>query len=489
MKKIAIVGGGVAGLAAAHLLEEARQEGRNIDYVLFEKEDRLGGQLLTEKVDGFTIEAGPDCFISHKPQVIKMADKLGFSDQLLGSNDASKRTYVFSGGKLHKLPDGMLIMIPSKILPFAMSPLISWPGKIRMLMDLFIPKKTDDREESVTEFVTRRLGGEALDRIAEPLIAGIHGGDPDKMSINGMASMLKMEQDHGSLIRAMLAARKRPPGAPKDWKPGQASYVGNARVRQTFFMTFKNGMQELPERLIESCDSSKLLTGKTVTNIEKRSGGGYLISVEGMEPFEADAVIIATLAHVTAGLTKAIEPALSELVGSIKHSSSATVSLGYRKAAVADKLDGFGFVVPTSEKRKIMAATYSSSKWSFRTPDDDHVLIRAFVGGALNQQLVELDDGEMLGVVLEEIRDILGVGEKPVVSRIYRWFSGMPQYNVGHQSKVAKIMELAAGHEGLCLAGAAYNGVGVPDCTKSGLTAAEKALEFLKEPALLETRN
>ncbi|MHB0976502.1 MAG: protoporphyrinogen oxidase [Candidatus Aquicultorales bacterium] len=480
MRKVVIIGGGVTGLSAAHAIQEARNNGEEVDYLLVERDNRLGGKIFTEKVDGYTVEAGPDCFISHKPQVIQMADKLDFSEELLGANEAVKRTYVLSGGRLHQLPEGMLIMIPSKIIPFALSPLISWPGKARMLLDLVIPKKKDDKEETVTEFVTRRLGKEALDKIAEPLIAGIHAGDPDTMSINGMQMMLKMEQDHGSLIKAMLAARKRPPGAPKDWKKGQASYVGKAKVKQTFFMTFKEGTQYLTDRLAATCNPEKLVTGKNVTKLEKRPQGGYTVTIEGMEPVAADAVIVATLADTAAKLMKDIDRDAHEMLASIPHIDSATVSLGYKKSDIEGKVDGFGFVVPQKEKRKIMAATYSSIKWDFRTPDEDHVLIRAFVGGAKNQHLVRMDDDEMLKIVLGELKDVLKLDAEPDLVKIYRWFDGMPQYNVGHRAKVAKIMEKVSAHDGLQLCGGAYHGVGIPDCCKGGLTAGEKAVDFLK---------
>lgn len=479
MKRVAIIGGGVTGLSAAHALEEAKRSGSDVDYVLLEKADRLGGVIKTDKIGGFTIDGGPDCFISHKQAVIDMADKLDFSDHLMGTNDAAKRTYVLSGGKLHKLPDGMLIMIPSKILPFAMSPLISWPGKARMLMDLFIPKKKDDREETVAEFVIRRLGKEALDKIAEPLIAGVHGCDPYKMSINGQAMILRMEQEHGSLIRAMLASRKRPPGAPKDWKPGTVSYVGKAKVPQTFFMTFKDGMQELTDRIAATCDPEKLHTGVRVDRVERLPGGGYRLRLDGSEPIDASAVIVATLADSAEKLLEGIDAELTELLGTIPNAASATISLGYRKSDVEGKFDGFGMVIPTSEGRKIMACTYSSIKWNHRVPDDEHVLVRTFIGGAHNQHLVELGDEEMLDLVLAEMRDIYGITAEPVVSKIYRWPAAMPQYNLGHQSRVQKIMELASRYEGLYLAGGSYNGVGVPDCVKSGLESAKKALEYL----------
>lgn len=473
MKKVIVVGGGITGLSAAYTLQKAVESGEQVDYLLIEKDDRLGGKIITEKIDGFTIEGGPDCFLSEKPWVGQMAEKLGIADRLMGSNEASKRTFVFADGKLHKLPDGLMGLVPTKLVPFALSPLISWPGKIRMAFDLVIPQKKTDEDETLGSFVTRRLGKEALDKIAEPLIGGIHAGDPDQMSLKAsFPRFIQMERKYGSLLKAMLAARKNAP-KPKPPEPG--------KVQKTFFMTFVGGMGELVDKIVENLDKSKIMTGKTVKNIKKTPAGKYMVDIEGLEPLEADAVIVTTPAHHAAEIVKEFDPVLSENLAGIPQATSATVNLAFKRSDVQGSVEAFGFIVPISEKRKIKAATYSSTKWNHRTPNDDYVLIRAFVGGATNQELVFQEDDRLLEMVLGELREIIGLTARPVMHKIYRWVNGMPQYTVGHLDRVANIEARTASNKGFYVVGASYKAVGVGDCINVGSQAAEHALAYVKE--------
>jgi len=468
MKKVVIIGGGITGLSAAYTVQKAQEAGEQVDYLLIEKENRLGGKIITEKIDGFTVEGGPDCFLSEKPWIGQMAEKLGIADRMIGSNEASKRTYVFADGKLHKLPDGLMGLVPTKIVPFALSPLISWPGKIRMAFDFIIPQKKIDEDETLGSFVTRRLGKEALDKIAEPLIGGIHAGDPDQMSLKAsFPRFIQMEQKYGSLIRAMLAGRRNMP-KPKPPVPGQ--------VQKTFFMTFVDGMNELPEKIVENLNKSKILTGKTVKNIVKTASGRYKVDIEGMDPVEADAVILTTPAHKAAEIVGTFDTALAENLAGIPLATSATVNLAFKRSDVSKSLEAFGFIVPISEKRKIKAATYSSTKWNHRTPNDDYVLIRAFVGGARNQELVFQDDDKLLEMVLVELKDIIGLTARPVMTKIYRWVNGMPQYTVGHLERVANIEARVLANPGFYVVGGSYKGVGVGDCMNAGAQAADKAI-------------
>lgn len=469
MKKVIIIGGGITGLSAAYRLQKAAESGEQVDYLLIEKDNRLGGKILSEKIDGFTVEGGPDCFLSEKPWVAQLAQELGIEDRVIGSNEASKRTYVYANRRLHKLPDGLMGLVPTKLVPFALSPLISWPGKIRMAFDLLIPKKTTDEDETLGSFVTRRLGKEALDKIAEPLIGGIHAGDPDQMSLKAsFPRFIQMEQKHGSLLKAMLAARKNAP-KPKPPEPGKAP--------KTFFMTFVDGMGELTQKLASRLDSSKIMMGKTVTGINK-SGEKYMVSVEGMDSLEADAVILTAPAHQAAQIVKELDQIMSENLAGIPQATSATVNLAFKRSDVKETLEAFGFIVPISEKRKVKAGTYSSTKWNHRTPSDDYVLIRAFVGGARNQELVYQDDEALLKMVLDELQDIIGLQAQPVMHKIYRWLQGMPQYTVGHLERVDQIEARQAANPGLYVVGGCYRGVGVPDCVNVGTQAAEKALAY-----------
>ncbi len=472
MKKVVVIGGGITGLSAAYILQKARESGEKIDYLLVEKDSRLGGKILTEKIDGYIVEGGPDCFLSEKPWVAQMARELGIEHRLMGSNEASKRTYVYADRRLNKLPDGLMGLVPTKLIPFAFSPLISWPGKIRMAFDLFIPPNRTGEDETLGSFVTRRLGKEALDKIAEPLIGGIHAGDPDQMSLKAsFPRFIQMEQKYGSLIRAMLAARKNTP-KPKPAEPGKA--------QKTFFMTFIGGMGELTDTITEKLDKSKVLTGKTVTKVEKGPGEKYTVYIDGLEPIEADAVILTAPAHEAAEIVREFDKVMADNLAGIPQATSATVNLAFRRSDIHKPLDAFGFIVPISEKRKIKATTYSSSKWYYRTPGDDYVLIRAFVGGAKNQELVFQDDESMLKMVLNELRDIVGLTAQPVMYKIYRWVKGMPQYTVGHLERVANIEARTAANPGFYVVGGSYRGVGIGDCINVGSQAAEKTLAYLQ---------
>ncbi|HWI55403.1 MAG TPA: protoporphyrinogen oxidase [Desulfobacteria bacterium] len=472
MKRVVVIGGGITGLSAAYAIHQARESGQEVDYVLVEKENRLGGKILTEKIDGYVVEGGPDCFLAEKPWAIQMAEKVGIADEIIPSNEASKRTYVFADGRLHQLPDGLMGLVPTKIVPFALSPLISWPGKIRMALDWFIPKKASNEDETLGSFVKRRLGQEALDKIAEPLIGGIHAGDPDQMSlVASFPRFIQMEQKYGSLLKAMLAARKNAP-QPKPQEPGE--------LNKTFFMTFKGGMAQLADAVASKLDKSKIFNGKPVTSVSKRQDGGYLVSIKDGEPIEADSVIITAPAHLAAEMVDGLDEVMAENLSGIPQATSATVNLAFKRSDVHKTLEAFGFIVPISEKRKIKAGTYSSTKWDFRTPSDDYVLIRAFVGGAMNQELVFQDDESMLNMVMGELKDIIGITAKPVMHKIYRWVKGMPQYTVGHLERIKNIEERQAANPGIYIVGGSYKGVGVPDCINVGTQAAELALQYMK---------
>ncbi|GAW29166.1 protoporphyrinogen oxidase [Carboxydocella sp. ULO1] len=470
MKKVVIIGGGITGLAAAYTLGKKGQG--QVDYLLIEREKRLGGKIATDKVDGFVIEGGPDCFLSEKPQVAQLSAELGIEEQLLPSHEASKGTYVFSGGRLHKLPEGLMLMVPTKIVPFALSSLISWPGKIRMGMDLFIPPRQSDEDESLASFVTRRLGREALEKIAEPLIGGIHAGDPEKMSLKAsFPRFLDMEKKYGSLIKAMLAARRH---------KAPVQYLANGKIEKTYFMSFKEGMGQLVEAVASKLDPAKIWLGQEVKGIKRQADGKYLVELADKEPVIADAIILATPANAAAELTAELDREISQLLQGIPFVSSATVSLAYRKGDVKQDLNSFGFVIPRVEGRKIMAATYSSTKWyGHRTPGEEYVLLRAFVGGPASQELVLLDDERMISMVRAELREIMGLTAEPVLTRVYRWVKGMPQYVLGHLERIKALEEKTAQYQGLQIVGGSYRGVGIGNCVGEGWNAAENILKQL----------
>lgn len=476
MKRVVIIGGGIAGLAAAYSLREHQKPGdRDYEVIILEKNDRVGGNIRTEKADGFIIEGGPDCFLSEKPWAMELCKRIGLGDELLTTNEENRRTFVLSGGRLHDLPEGVILMVPTKILPLATSSLISMSGKIRMAMELFIPKRKDKGDETLGSFVRRRLGQEALDKIAEPLVAGVHAGDPETMSIRAsFPKFVQLEEEYGSLIRGMLKrmellkkTRKAPP-------------AGAEKKKVTMFMTLKNGLGILIDSLTSRLDGFKdthIRKGVRVSGISKK-GALYEIALEGEPSITADAVVVAAPAYSASALLSGLDSDLAQKLLTIPYVSTATVSIAFKKKEIRHPLNGFGFVVPKTEGRKIMAATWTSVKFKYRSPEDS-VLIRCFVGGSKNAELVSLNDGEMVGMVRAELKEIMGVDAEPVLARVYRWRNSMPQYTIGHEERIAAIEEKVAHYPGLYITGSAYHGIGISDSVRNGEVVAKKILHYL----------
>ncbi|UCD71161.1 MAG: protoporphyrinogen oxidase [Syntrophobacterales bacterium] len=473
-----IIGGGISGLSAAYYLHrELSRSALDIEVVLIEKGKRFGGCIVTEKADGFIIEGGPDCFLSEKPWAIQLCEDLGLGDRLLCTNEENRRVFILSGGKLHDLPEGFMLMIPTSFTPFLKSSLISLPGKFRMAMDLFLPRKRSAKEESLAQFVRRRLGTEALEKIAEPLVAGIHAGTPETMSLmSTFPRFLQLEEEYRSLIRGMLARRRM----------AREFAQRRSGPKRTMFMTLLDGMMELTDALKARLDGRSLLSDKKVIRINRPRNNAslnnftYEVHCEGGETLGADCVILATPVTVTAELLQALDWTLSEVLFSISSVSTATISLVYRQAEIHHPLDGFGFVIPRAEKRKIMASTWTSVKFSHRSPPDSF-LLRAFVGGAQNEDLLEMDDDVIINMVRKELKDIMGITADPILTRLYRWDKSMPQYRLGHAEILSRLEERLLRHPGLYLTGCAYRGIGISDCIHDGKLTAEKALRFLKK--------
>ncbi len=459
--------------AAYYLQQEVARSKFDIEVILIEKENRFGGCIVTEEVDGFIIEGGPDCFLAEKPWAIQLCEELGMGDRLLSTNEENRRVFILSRGKLHELPEGFMLMVPTSFTPFLRSSLISLPGKLRMAMDLFLPKKRTDEEESLARFVRRRLGKEALEKIAEPLVAGIHAGTPESMSLSStFPRFIQLEEAYRSLILGMLARRRT------------AAKLARrcSGPKRTMFMSLWNGMMELTDAIKVGLDENSLLPNEKVVRINRlgeTSSTPYEVRLEGGEIMRADSVILATPTYVTAELLQELAGPLSEVLLSIPYVSTAVISLVYRGSEIHHPLDGFGFVIPRAEGRKIMASTWTSVKFAHRSPPDS-VHLRIFVGGARNENLVDLDDEEMLQVVREELVDIMGITARPILTRIYRWHKSMPQYTLGHAQKLSRLEEVLLGYPGLYLTGCAYRGIGIGDCIHDGQLTAERVLRFLE---------
>jgi len=500
--RIVVVGGGMTGLGAARTLEDARAADPSIDWVLYEAEPRLGGKVHTVRRDGFVVEGGPDSAIIEKPWPIQMARRLGIGDRLLDSNEDVRRSFVYARGRLHELPEGIILMVPTRIVPFALSGLISWPGKLRMGMDLVLPRGGEDEDESLARFVRRRLGEEALARIAEPIVAGIHAGDPETMSVAATFPMFRqMEREHRSLIVGMLARRKareraRAAGtgggtaaATGGGRPAGAAPAGGASGRRpaSYFYSFATGLGDLSDAMVASLPPERLRAGVAVETMAcsgagcgQRAGSGrYALTLADGTREVTDAVVLAGPAFASGALLRNVAPRAARDLESIEYVTTATVSLAFRREQIAHPLCGFGYVVPRAEGRGVMATTWSSSKFPGRAPSG-HVLLRSFLGRAGLEAAAQLDDAEMTTLVRHELRDVLGIAAEPEFVEIFRWPRGMPQYRVGHAALIDGIERHVATVPGVELAGGAYHGIGIGDCLREGATAAERALEHVR---------
>ena len=454
----------MTGLAAAHrALELARERGRPLSLTLLEARDRLGGTIETERSDGFLVEAGPDSFLSEKPWALALCKRLGVEDQLLRTDDRYRKVLVWRGGRLHPLPDGFQLLAPTQLGPFVASSLFSWPGKLRMAMDLITPRGGVGDDESLGSFVRRRLGAEALERVAQPLVAGIYTADPDDLSLAAtMPRFLELERRERSLILGLWRATRRSPQA------------GTSGARWSLFVTFREGMGQMIDTLASRVPAGTVQLKTRVTGFE-RAGTGWRIGTDA-GPVDADAVIVAAEAHAAARMLRYVDPTASALLAEIPYASSATVSFGYRRDDVPHALDAFGIVVPRTEGRALLAATFSSVKYPGRAPHG-HVLIRCFLGGVLDAAMLERDDEGLVAQAREELRAALGVTAAPRLTRLHRHPASMPQYRVGHLARMDAVDRRVAGTSGLFLAGAGYRGVGIADCVQSGEAAAVAALE------------
>ena len=463
MKRIAIIGGGISGLSAAHTIEEKRHSGAPVEYVLFESSPRLGGVLVTDRVDGCLVEAGPDSFLTEKPWAADLCGKIGLGDQLIGSNDSERKTYILARGRLVVMPDGLMFMVPTKIMPTVFSPLFSWRTKTRMAAEWFHPPRKATTDETVAQMVERHYGSEMVDLLADPLLSGVYGGEASELSVRAvLPRFADMEAKHGSLGRAMLAARK---------KIGRESDL----PARPLFSSLKDGMQQMIDALAARLDANALRKSSPVQSLTPQDDG-WTVSA-GYQSDQFDAVIVAIPTHAAAALLQTADGNLSRELGEIEYSSSVTVTLGYDEKVRRSLPLGFGFLVPRSEGRRMLAATFVHNKFPHRAPDN-RALVRCFLGGARDEQILESSEEEILEIVRRELRQIVGTAldAEPRFARVYKWKSAMAQYSVGHLERLQRIEALRQKLPGLALAGNGYRGIGVPDCVRSGAEAASKIL-------------
>lgn len=466
---VAIVGGGIAGLSTAYYLQkQAQANGLALHYTVLETSERWGGHILTETVETdagrFVVEAGPDSFITQKPWGVQLARELGLTERLLGTNDHMRKVYVLNRGRPTPMPDGVLLIVPTKFMPFVRSPLISPLGKLRMGLDLFIPPKRDNQDETLADFVRRRLGTEALDKIAEPLLSGIYNSEADKQSLLATFPRFRdLELKHGSLTRGMLASRRNSHGAQSG---------ANGQKSLSVFMSLIGGTGELIDVLVARLTGDLCLNTR-VERLTRRPTGGYSLTTARGEMLHADAVVLAVPAYIAEALTRDVVPAVASGLVNIRYVSTGTISLAYQLADIRRPLRGFGLVVPSSERRPVNAITWSSLKFEHRAPEG-YGLVRVFFGGSRSPQSMTLDDDALLATARAQLREFMGIEGPPLFHRIYRWDRSNAQYDVGHLERVA-VLE-AALPAGLHLTGSPYHGVGLPDCIKQAQDTAGKII-------------
>ncbi len=454
--RVAVIGAGITGLAAAHrLFELSRDHGEPVDIQVLEASDRIGGVIKTEQRSDFVIDHGPDSFLSEKPAALALCERLGITSRLVGTQEQFRRTYVAFNGRLHPLPNGFSLMAPTHLWPLAATKLFSPLGKLRMALDLVLPSRPR-KDESLESFVKRRLGRQALERVAQPLVGGIYTADPSTLSLAAtMPRFMEMERNYGSVIRA-LRAQARNSTATRE----------ASGARWSLFLSFGDGMQSLVDALGDRLGRQRIQLEHAIESILPKGGSWEIDKTD-----RYDGVIVALPAQRSGKVLRGVDSALASDLESIRYASSAVVNLAYPREAIPNPLDGFGFVVPHVEKRNIIACSYSSMKYAGRAPAG-FALLRVFVGGALRAEVAELSDDKISAAVRKELRELLGIRQEPSITTIQRYPASMPQYELGHLERVQRIENRIDSHKHLEIAGNGFRGVGIPDCIASGERAA-----------------
>ncbi len=458
MQRIVIIGGGITGLAAAYRLEKLRDD---VAITLIERSERLGGKLQTEREDGFVVEAAPDSFLSRKPRGIGLCRELGIEDQLHGRLSHNTHTYVRRHGQLYPLPTGLTGMIPTNLAALRENPLISPEGQARLAEEATIPPAPDNGDETIANFVTRRLGTEVYEALVEPLMSGIYAGDGTQLSLAATFPQLRqLELKYGSLLNGL-----------------QQNTAAPAASAHPPFVSLPGGMATLVETITAALQHTEIVLGQAALPLQ-RQGAGYLVQTADGRTWSADAVIAATPAFVTAELLAAVAPELAELHRQIPYASAAIITLAFEESSLPTNLTGYGYVIPRVEESDLLACTWSSNKWPGRAPDGQ-LLVRVYAGRYGRSDVTTLTDEELLAMARTEIADTVGIQIAPQRWWVHRWPQAMPQYLLGHPARLEAIEQAVSAIPGLYVAGAAYRGVGIPDCIESGERAAAQALAAL----------
>ena len=455
--KVVIIGGGISGLSTAYYLAKGGAAS-----TILESRARLGGVIQTERVEGCTLEAGPDSFLSIKPAALELIADLGLSNDVIGSNDHLRVTFVRKNGRLVPLPDGLMMMVPTKILPLITTGLLGWGTKLRMGLEWFRAPKPKPGDESVAEFVEEHYGREAVDYLAEPLLSGIYGGNPSELSVRSvLPRFVELAERYGSLTRGVLAERAK------------AAQRRTKAAPPPLFRTLKGGLGQVVDAVAEAIQGKTEVRRGRAETVE-RAASGFRVKMDG-DWLEADRLVVACEAHSGSALLGAVDARAAELLGMVPYSSSMTVALGFDAADFAKLPEGFGFLVPKKERRRLVACTWVGTKFSYRVPEGK-IVARCFLGGMEDAGVLAERDDAIIAAVTAELREIAGITARPRFSRIARWPRSMAQYSVGHGQRVEELEARVAGIRGLYLAGNAYSGIGIPDCIRMGKMAAERIL-------------
>jgi oxygen-dependent protoporphyrinogen oxidase len=474
LRTVGVIGGGISGLSTAFALcEQAAAAGIPIHCTVVDAASDWGGKIVTHRIGNLVTEAGPDSFLSQKPAGLELCDKLGLTDQLINTNETGKRASVFSRGRLHELPEGLVVITPNQLGPFLRSGLLSWAGLARMGLDLAVPAKRSPEDESLAAFFRRRVGRQAFERMLEPLMAGIYAGDAEQMSLQAtFPRFMELEQQYGSVIRGMMKARGAGPSA------------GPSGRKHTMFVSLKNGLSDLVVSLVRRLtDQGVTLRASCAVDalrVRSHQPGRWMYDVilRDGSALSVDSLVLATPAYVSAELVRPLTPIAGGLLEMIPYSSTATIAMAYPRTAVSGTAEGFGFVVPRAEGRDLIAATWTSLKWPHRAPAD-HLLVRCYVGGVGRETILTLDDQALVARVRAELASMCGVTAEPGYVEVNRWMRAMPQYTLGHLDRLAQIEAALSRYGGLILTGAGYRGVGIPDCIRDGAVAAERVIRYL----------